>query len=69
MSIKALLLALVGLIVAGFYALESFLSFQASGFTAPLLVKLLICGAGLYLFVRNIRRLKSGSDGSSANAA
>ncbi len=69
MSIKALLLALVGAIVAAFYAFESFLSFQANGFTAPLLVKLLICGAGLYLFVRNIKRVKGGSGGSSANAA
>ncbi|WP_133001243.1 hypothetical protein [Luteimonas arsenica] len=69
MSIKALLLAVVGLIVAGFYALESYLSFQANGFTAPLLVKLLICGAGLYLLVRNIKRIKGGSGGSSANAA
>jgi len=69
MSIKAILLALVGAIVAAFYALESFLSFQANGFTAPLLVKLLICGAGLYLFIRNIKRVKGGSGGSSANAA
>lgn len=69
MSIKALLLVLVGAIVAAFYAFESFLSFQANGFTAPLLVKLLICGAGLYLLVRNIKRIKGGSGGSSANAA
>ena len=69
MSIKALLLAVVGLIVAGFYALESYLSFQAHGFTTPLLVKLLICGAGLYLLVRNIKRIKGSSGGSSANAA
>lgn len=69
MNIKALLLAVVGLIVTGFYALESFLSFQANGFTAPLLVKLLICGAGLYLFIRNIKRVKAGSRGSSGNAA
>ncbi|MBD9478385.1 hypothetical protein [Pseudoxanthomonas sp. PXM02] len=68
MSIKALLLAVVGLIVAGFYALESYLSFQASGFTVPLLVKLMICGAGVYLFVRNIKRIKDGSGDSSASA-
>ena len=68
MSIKALLLALVGAIVAAFYALESFLSFQANGFTAPLLVKLLICGAGVYLFARNVQRIKGSLGGSSANA-
>jgi len=70
MSIKALLLTLVGAVVAAFYAFESFLSFQANGFTAPLLVKLLICGCGVYLFLRNVKRIKtSGSGGSSANAA
>jgi hypothetical protein len=53
-----------------FYALESFLSFQTSGFTAPLLVKLLICGIGVYFFSRYVRRIKkSNSDDSSANAA
>ena len=66
MSIKALLLAIVGLVVAGFYALESYLNFQANGFTAPLLVKLLICGAGLYLFVRNVRRIRPGSSAGAA---
>lgn len=70
MSVKALVLAVIGLVVAGFYALESFLSFQANGLSAPLLVKLLICGAGLYLFVRNVRRIKGNkTDSSSANAA
>ena len=69
MSIKALLLAIVGLVVAAFYALESFLSFQANGFTAPLLVKILICTAGVYFFWRNVKRIKASSDKSPANAA
>jgi hypothetical protein len=60
MSIKALLFAIIGFIVAAFYALESFLSFQANGFSAPLLVKLLICAAGVAFFVRNIRLVKLG---------
>ena len=70
MNVKALLFAIFGAIVALFYALESFLSFQANGFTAPLLVKLLICGIGVYFFSRYARRIKkSGSNGSSADAA
>jgi hypothetical protein len=68
-NIKALLFTIAGVVVALFYALESFLSFQANGFTAPLLVKLLICGLGVYVFVRNIKRIKkSGAASSSANA-
>jgi hypothetical protein len=68
-NVKALLFTIIGAIVAIFYALESFLTFQAGGFTAPLLVKLLICGAGIYLFSRNVRRIKSnGPDSPSANA-
>jgi hypothetical protein len=67
MSIKALALAVIGLIVACFYALESFLNFQANGITAPLFVKLLICGAGAYLFIRSVKRIKDND--SSANAA
>ena len=59
MKLKSLLLAIVGLVVAGFYGLESFLNFQANGFGAPLLVKLLICAAGVYLFVRSIARTKT----------
>ena len=70
MNLKALLFTIAGAVVALFYALESFLSFQASGFTTPLLVKLLICGIGVYFFWRNVRRIKkSNSDGSPANAA
>ncbi len=70
MSIKALLFAIAGAVVALFYALETFLSFQASGVTMPLLVKLMICGIGVYFFWRNVRRIKKiDSDGSSANAA
>ena len=58
MSIKYILLALVGLIVALFYGLESFLFFQANGFAAPLLVKAAICGAGLYLLGRSVQRIR-----------
>ena len=69
MNIKALIFALAGAFVAAVYALESFLSFQANGFTAPLLVKVLLCGIGIYFFWRNARRIKkSRADGSSANA-
>jgi hypothetical protein len=67
-NIKALLFTIAGVVVALFYALESFLSFQANGFTAPLLVKLLICGLGAYVFVRNVKRIKkSGASSSSVN--
>jgi hypothetical protein len=70
MNFVALLLAIAGAVVAVFYALESFLFFQENGFAAPLLVKLLICGVGVYFFWRNAKRIKkSGSGGSSANAA
>ena len=69
-NIKPLLFTNVGVVVALFYALESFLSLQANGFTAPLLVKLLICGIGVYFFLRNVKRIKkSSAGGSSANAA
>lgn len=70
MNIKALLFTIAGVMVALFYALESFLSFQANGFAAPLLVKLLICGLGVYVFVRNVKHIKKrGAASSSANAA
>jgi hypothetical protein len=63
--VKSVLLAIVGLLVAAFYALESYLNFQANGFTAPLLVKLLICGCGLYLFARSIKQVRSRSSGAN----
>jgi hypothetical protein len=70
MSSKAIIFTIVGLLVAGFYTLESFLTFQANGFTAPLPVKLLICGAGVYFFVRNVRLIKRGGrDDPPSNAA
>ena len=69
MNVKALLFTIAGAIVALFYALESFLSFQANGFTAPLLVKLLIFGVGTYFFWRNIRRIKKSGPDAPANAA
>ena len=65
MNVKALLFAIVGFIVAAFYALESFLFFKANGVAAPLLFKLLICGVGIYFFWRNITRIKK----SNANPA
>jgi hypothetical protein len=69
-NVKALLFAIVGALVAAFYALESFLFFQANGFVPLLLVKLLICGIGAYFFWRNVTRIKKrSSDGSSSNAA
>lgn len=58
MLIKYVLLAFVGLVVALFYGLEAFLNFQANGFSAPLLVKSGICGAGIYLLVRSTRRMR-----------
>lgn len=70
MNVKALLFTIAGAVVALFYALESFLLFQANGFTAPLLVKLLICSIGAYFFWRNVKRIKkSNTDRSSANEA
>lgn len=69
MSIKALVFAIIGFVVFGFYALESYLTFHSGAFGAPLIVKLAICAAGLYFFIRNVRRIKGGSSGGpSANA-
>ena len=69
-NIKALLFSIVGVVVALFYALESFLSFQANGFTVPLIVKILICGIGVYFFLRNVKRIKKSGEGDSpADAA
>lgn len=67
MNIRALLFTIAGVAVTLFYALVSFLSFQTSGFTAPLFVKLLICSLGVYVFVRNVKRIKKST--ASANAA
>ena len=58
MNIKALIFAIVGLVVAAFYGLESYLFFQANGVAAPLLVKTLLCGAGAYFFWRNATRIR-----------
>lgn len=58
MNIKALLLTIAGAIVALFYALESFLTFQAGGLAGPLFVKVLICVIGIYVFFRYIRLVK-----------
>jgi len=69
MNVKALLFTIAGAIVALFYALESFLSFQTNGFTAPLLIKLLISGIGAYFFWRNFKRIKKSRPDTPANAA
>jgi hypothetical protein len=70
MSIKALVFAIIGALVAAFYGLESVLSYQANGFTAPMLVKVAICAAGAYFFLRNAARVrKSSSDAPPANVA
>ena len=58
MNAKALLFAIIGCIVAAFYGLDSFLSFQTKGFSGPLLVKLIICGLGVYVCIQNIGRIK-----------
>ena len=65
MNVKPLLFAIVGAVVALFYALESFLSFRANGFTAPLLVKLVICAIGAYFFWRNLGRIRKSNRDSS----
>ena len=58
MKVRALLFTIIGGIVAAFYGLESFLSFQTNGFSGPLLAKLVICGLGVYVCLRNIGRIK-----------
>jgi hypothetical protein len=69
MNIKALLLTIAGAVVALFYALESFLEFRAGGLAAPLLVKVLICAIGVYVFFRYVRQVKKRkAEGSSSNA-
>jgi hypothetical protein len=70
MNFKALAFAVIGALVAAFYGLESVLSYQANGFTAPMLVKVAICGVGAYFFLRNAARVRKGaSGGPPANAA
>ena len=70
MNFRALFLAIVGALVAGFFALESFLYFQANGFAMLLPVKILICVSGIYVFWRNIRRVKQGeTDDSHVDSA
>jgi len=58
MNTKALLFTIMGCLVAVVYAFESFVLFQANGFTGYLLAKLVICGLGVYVCVRNISRIK-----------
>ena len=70
MSIKALAFAIIGALVAAFYGLESVLSYQANGSTAPMLVKVAICGIGVYFFLRNAARVgKGGAGNPPANVA
>jgi len=63
MNFKALVLALVGAIVAAFYGVESVLSYQANGFTLPMLVKVAICGGGAWFFLRHAARVPKGGAG------
>jgi hypothetical protein len=58
MNAKALLFTIMGCIVAAFYGLESFIMFQTNGFSGSLLAKLVICGLGVYICVRNMTRIK-----------
>jgi len=58
MNTKALLFTIMGCIVAVVYGFESFVLFQANGFSGSLLAKLVICGLGVYVCVRNIGRIK-----------
>jgi hypothetical protein len=70
MNFKALVFAIVGALVAAFYGFESVLSYQTNGFTAPMLVKVAMCGAGVYFFLRNAALVsKSGTDSNRADAA
>ena len=70
MEFKALFLSIVGAVIAVFFAIESFLFFQANGFAAPFFVKVLLCAVAVYVFWRNAHRIKRRRpDDSSANAA
>jgi hypothetical protein len=69
MNFKALVFAVVGAIVSAFYGLETVLSYQANGFTTPMLIKVAICGVGAYFFLRNAARVRKSRDCNSANAA
>ncbi|MFZ0501256.1 MAG: hypothetical protein WAU49_05160 [Steroidobacteraceae bacterium] len=69
MNIRALLFTIAGAVVALFYALDSFLEFRAGGLAAPLLVKVLICAIGAYVFFRYMKLIKKRkTEGSSSNA-
>jgi hypothetical protein len=59
MNFLALLFSLAGAFVAAFYALESFLYFQANGFAGPLLARLGICAIGVYFCLRNLKRVRA----------
>jgi hypothetical protein len=58
MNLKALLFTIIGAIVAVVYALESLLFFQANGLAVPLLFKLLICAAGIYVFLHYVTKIR-----------
>ena len=61
MNFIAILFAIAGAVVAVFYALESYLSFQADGFTAALLLKLLVCAVGGHFCWRSAKRIRKPS--------
>lgn len=58
MKLIPILLAVVGAIIAVFYALESYLTYQATGITMQLFVKLAICILACYFSARNIQRIR-----------
>jgi hypothetical protein len=61
MNFKALAFAIVGAVIAAFYGLEAVLAYQAGGFSAPMLVKVAICGVATYFFLRNAARVRKCS--------
>ena len=68
MNFRSVFLAAVGALVAVFYAVECFLHFQNNGVDAPLFAKLLLCGAGVYVFWRNARRIRNDGRGGPRDA-
>lgn len=59
MNARAILFTIIGCIVAAFYGLDSFLLYQSNGVSGPLLAKLVICGLGVCVCVRNMGRIKN----------
>lgn len=55
MNLKNIIFAIIGAVVALFYALESFLYFSSEGINGPLFIKILICLIGVMVFWKNVR--------------